>query len=320
MPFLHDCLQSIVQQTELDWELIAVEDHSTDSSAELLQIWGEKDSRIKVFKNPGKGIIPALRKAYAESKGELISRMDADDKMMPRKLERLKEVLLMAGPGHLATAFVQYFSEKQLGDGYLKYEQWLNELSLTSSNFQDIYKECVIPSPCWMIHRADLDNCGAFELDTYPEDYDLCFRFYRTGLNIVTCKEVLHLWRDHPFRSSRTDPHYAHQSYFELKLPYFLNLDYKPQRPLVLWGAGKKGKQIAKMLSDKGIPFRWLCNTPTKWGRVIHGAILEPSEVLLNINQPQVLVAIAGPDDQELIKNQLSEWGLKLQSDYFFFC
>ena len=82
----------------------------------------------------------------------------------------------------MATGLVKYFSETTLGDGYQKYEQWLNQLTLENRNFEDIYKECVIPSPAWMCHRDDLDNCGGFAQQQYPEDYDLCFRFYKNKL------------------------------------------------------------------------------------------------------------------------------------------
>jgi len=55
-------------------------------------------------------------------------------------------------------------------------------LTAKGNNFQEIYKECVIPSPCWMIYRTDMDKCQAFLPNRYPEDYDLCFRFYENGM------------------------------------------------------------------------------------------------------------------------------------------
>ncbi|MEM1121466.1 MAG: glycosyltransferase, partial [Bacteroidota bacterium] len=188
--FLTDCLNTIVRQTEAHWELLAINDHSTDNSWEILRQYAQRDSRVKVINNDGKGIIAALRLAYRNSQGQLITRMDSDDKMMPEKLAILKQQLLQGGTGHLATGLVQYFSENKLGDGYQKYQNWLNDLTLEGANFRDIYKECVIPSPCWMVHRSDLEKCDAFRPDQYPEDYDLCFRFYENNLMVLPNNQI----------------------------------------------------------------------------------------------------------------------------------
>ena len=87
--FLEECLNSIVQQSFSDWELIAIDDHSTDSSYEILGEYQKKDGRIKVFKNQKNGIIHALRGALERSNGSYITRMDADDIMANIKLEEL---------------------------------------------------------------------------------------------------------------------------------------------------------------------------------------------------------------------------------------
>lgn len=315
--YLQACLDSIIQQTETDWELLAVDDFSEDNSREILKEFSKKDPRIQFFKNTEKGIIPALRLAFQNSVGKLITRMDADDLMSMEKLATLKSLLIKNGEGHLATGCVKYFSDNELGDGYLKYEKWLNRLTIQSGNFSEIYKECVIPSPCWMIHRADLIQCGAFEPMTYPEDYDLCFRFYKNGLKVVGSEQILHFWRDHTIRSSRTMEVYSNNNYFNLKLPYFLELEKAKNRPLVLWGAGKKGKKLARMLESQGIAYHWLCNNPKKWGIQLFGSTLENFEKLKDLNHPQVIVAVASPEGKEEILTYFEE--INLSTDYYYF-
>jgi len=320
MPFLKDCLNSILNQTIANWELIAINDHSTDDSFEVLQAYQQKDPRIHIYQNEGKGIIPALQTAFKHSKGELISRMDADDRMPSNKLALLKEQLLQKGKGYLSTGLVKYFSEGTLGDGYIRYEEWLNNLTIQENNFKEIYKECVIPSPCWMIYRTDLLEIGAFESDIYPEDYELCFRFYEAQLKVIGIPEVLHFWRDHPERSSRNDPNYANIHYFDLKLLYFLKLDYDKNRTLVLWGTGQKGKILAKKLSAESIPFHWYSNNPNKIGHTIYGKNIKHFRTLKLLETPQIIVAIAGPEDQTEIKGYLKELKLRPSRNYFFFC
>lgn len=312
-PFLDECIISILEQTETDWELVAVDDSSSDDSFRMLRSFSEKDQRIRVFRNSGTGIIDALRSALDHATGQLITRMDADDKMSPQKLKVLKRNLNEAGQGHIAVGKVKYFSTDQLGDGYKKYESWLNNLSETGSNYDDIYRECVIPSPCWMVYLEDLKKCDAFDKNTYPEDYDLCFRFYREKLKVVPCSCVLHYWRDHPERSSRNDENYADNSFLELKTNWFLKLDRNPLKPLVLWGAGKKGKAIAKILDQQKVTFIWVCNNQKKIGKHIYGVEMKATSELDQLKDPQIIVAVASPNDQPEILNTLN-------SEAFWFC
>ena len=109
--FLTACIHSIENQSEKNWELIAIDDHSTDESLEILNSFMKKNpNQIHVFKNEGKGIIPALKLAYENSQGEFITRMDADDLMEKTKLETLKSLLEKNGRGFVATGLVKYFS------------------------------------------------------------------------------------------------------------------------------------------------------------------------------------------------------------------
>ncbi len=193
-------------------------------------------------------------------------------------------------------------------------------LTADENNYTDIYRECVLPSPCWMVSREDLVRCGAFDSDTYPEDYDLCFRFYQNNLRVASVKKVLHYWRDHDGRTSRNDPKYADVSYFDLKLQYFLEIDHHPQRPLVLWGAGTKGKRLARMLASRNLNFRWLCNNPQKWDVPIYGIPLFHTQSVEKLTDPQVIVAVSNPEEQGDIDEYLEELHLKRGRDYFFFC
>lgn len=318
--YLKECIDSIQSQHFAEWELIAVNDHSDDNSGDILDHYARQDQRIKKINNTGKGIIAALRLAYQNSSGQFITRMDADDQMPANKLALLHKTLLAHGRGNLITGKVKYFSQKPLGDGYQKYQDWLNALCDNQNHFQHIYKECVIPSPCWLVYREDLDLCGAFDPDRYPEDYDLCFRFYQFGLNVRSIDQTLHLWRDHPERTSRNDPKYADVHFFDLKLNYFLSLDFKPNRPLVLWGTGRKGKEIARKLKKRNVFFHWMTDNPKKIGHNIYDSLIISTADLPALTRPQVIIAIAAPQARQAIEQQLKEMNLESGNGYFFFC
>ena len=138
--YLEDCLSSIINQSYTHWELIAIDDHSSDHSQSILHDFSLKDSRILYKQNPGKGIIDALSFGYSFASGNFITRMDADDLMPLNKLLVLKSTLENNGLGHLATGKVKYISSTELGAGYKKYEQWLNNLCDTNSHSKKFTK------------------------------------------------------------------------------------------------------------------------------------------------------------------------------------
>jgi glycosyltransferase involved in cell wall biosynthesis len=318
--FLEECLESIVNQSEQNWELIICDDHSTDSTSHIINSFSSKDDRIKGILNGGEGIIPALNTAYNLTVGEYITRMDGDDIMPKNKLKELKSLLIQNGRGYLATGMVKYFPEEEIADGFLSYEKWLNGLCSTQNHWEDVYKECVIPSPCWMVGREDFEACGGFKPAVYPEDYDLTFRFYGQELKVLGSDKVLHLWRDHMERTSRNSEHYQTQTFFGLKLDYLFKLEPIEDKNVVIWGAGKKGKVLARHLIERGKSFRWVCNNKKKVGKEIEGVEVEYFTSIPMVQNSLTIVTVSGHEDRSDIIEYLETNSLIQNEDYFLFC
>ena len=319
--YIEECLNSIQAQTFRDWELLAINDRSTDRTKELLQKYANEDPRIRVLDSKGKRLIPALQTGYAASRAPLINRMDSDDRMPNYKLQVMLDKWEEHGKGSIAAGGTEHFpDEGELGDGFRRYDAWLNQLAQNNSHWQEIYQECVIPSHCWLIHRDDLDKAGAFDPMVYPEDYDLCFRFYRAELKVVGIDKVLHHWRDRSDRISRTWDEYKDNRFFDLKLKYFLELDRTPSRPLVIWGAGKHGKDLAKLLIENKQAFHWVCDNPNKIGHNIYGVVLKDLNDIPKMSAPQILIAVMAKKERQEIKELLISWNKSQAVDFRFFC
>lgn len=319
-PYLPKCIDSIIRQTYKNWELIAINDHSSDRTPEILKWYAEIDDRIKVVHSKRQKLIPSLKEGYEQAKGELINRMDSDDKMPDDKLEVLVNEWKKYGKGHIIAGGTEHFVDKgEVGDGFRRYEQWLNEVAKSETHYQEIYQECVIPSHCWIIHKEDFDAVDGFNPEIYPEDYDLCFRFYKNGLKVHGIDKVLHYWRDRSDRISRTWDEYKDNRYFEMKLRYFYSIDRKRERPLVLWGAGKNGKDLAKHLLEEENTFHWVCDNERKIGKDVYGIRMQHFNEIPSLENPQILIVVTSPDDKEVIRVQLEKWGKKPVEDYWFF-
>lgn len=87
--YLKEAIESVINQTFENWELIIINDCSTDATADILSDYAKKDERIKVHTNEVNLRLPSsLNKAISLSKGKYIARMDADDICLPDRLEK----------------------------------------------------------------------------------------------------------------------------------------------------------------------------------------------------------------------------------------
>ena len=321
-PYLRECLDSVLAQTYSNWELIAVNDHSSDETPVILAEYAAKDDRIIYADGEGFKLIPTLQTAYALSSGALINRMDSDDKMPNYKIEVLVTEWLKYGKGNVIAGGTEHFVDAgagEVGNGFLRYEKWLNNVAKHNLHYEEIYRECVIPSHCWIIHRDDFDAIDGFNPMIYPEDYDLCFRMYGQKLNIVGIDVILHHWRDRSNRISRTWDEYKDNRYYNRKVKNFNTIDNDTSRELVIWGAGKNGKDLVKLFQESQTKLNWVCDNDRKLGKDIYGIIMQSSGHILELHNPQIIIAVSSPTDKLEIKAQLKLWGKEPRKDYWFF-
>lgn len=89
--FLPQCIESILCQSYVNWEMIAVDDGSTDKSLEILNAYSAKDPRIHIISKGNEGVSIARNVALSQAKGDYVYFVDADDEVMPNGLKILLE-------------------------------------------------------------------------------------------------------------------------------------------------------------------------------------------------------------------------------------
>lgn len=99
--YLTTALQSVLDQTLRDFEVIAIDDGSTDGSLAILNSLAAGDERVRVISRPNQGLVATLNEGIEAARGACIARMDADDICMPQRFERQWQ-RLQAEPGLVA--------------------------------------------------------------------------------------------------------------------------------------------------------------------------------------------------------------------------
>lgn len=308
-----ETIESIQIQSFTDWELIIINDHSTDNSEELIAQIQSKDSRIQLIQNQEIGIIPALQLGLKSAKGQYISRMDADDIMPQNRLKLMIECIENSPTRTIVTGKVSYFSDQAVSEGYLNYQNWLNDRIDKNDHFQHIYRECVIASPNWMCRKSDLIADSIFESLSYPEDYDMTFHWMKHNYSIETINEVTLLWREHPERTSRNSDRYQQTSFFKLKAKWYMHFNSSISSVGIV-GMGQKGKLLAKIMDEAHFPFQLYDLNASTMNQTIRGKQVKPAQ---EVNDDKLLIA-RYPKDIEAVEGFLNSYGYEIGKNAFW--
>lgn len=189
MPFLPMALDSIINQTYTNLEIICVNDGSSDRTPLVLEEYAKKDKRIRVIHNETNlKLIGTLNKAIALAKGEYIARMDADDISHVERIEKLFNVLIdknvdivscnrryidMQG-NHIYKGFLRAFTP--------------SEISFSSYMFTPIGHALIVAKKQIFITFP----YAVADYALHTEDYEIWTRMVRNGVKFYNHNEVLY--------------------------------------------------------------------------------------------------------------------------------
>lgn len=216
-PWLASALASLRRQTLADFEIVAVDDGSSDGSGERLEREAARDPRLRVVRTPPRGLPAALNTALALARAPLVARQDADD------LSHRDRFAAQVGwlRAHRGTAVVgcrvRLFPAAGYGAGMQRWAAWHNAL-LTH---EQMHRERLIDSPLAhgtaVIRRAELEAVGGWHERGWAEDLDLWLRLFEHGARFAKLPRALYGWRQHARSSTRTDGRYARERFVDLK-------------------------------------------------------------------------------------------------------
>ena len=189
--YLDEAIQSIINQTYDNWEMILCDDGSTDDTYLVASKYAVNDSRIQLLKNEKNlGLSKTLNRCLATATGEYIARMDGDDISLPERFE--KEVaFLESHPEYAVVSCPMIYFDENGEHGRGKSGKVPSAKSFPKG-------EAIAHAPCMGRKKAFTDVGGYSEADNRQrvEDMDLWLRMYAKGYRMCSLPECLYKMRD----------------------------------------------------------------------------------------------------------------------------
>lgn len=194
--FIEGCLPNVLSTMGISDELIIIDDNSVDGTSKVLEIYSTQDSRIRVLKNPGDGLVDALNLGIQESSNQWIARCDVDDFYYPHRLDSLSSQI----KDDVVAIFSDYqmMTKKGISLGTIPSPIFPAPTSLAFLTNQRTAHSSVI-----FRKEAVLDAGGYVKADFPAEDLSLWLRMSKLG-NLISIPETLMKYRIHGASVTKT--------------------------------------------------------------------------------------------------------------------
>ncbi len=312
-PWLDAALTSLSRQRLTDFEVVAVNDGSADTSGAILDRWATQDHRFRVIHQEPLGLVPALNRGLDACRAPLVARMDADDISHPRRLELQMERLGARPDVGVVSCLVRHFPDLAVARGFRLYQAWLNSLTNQEDMARERFVESPLAHPSVMVRREILNAVGGWRDEDWPEDYDLWLRLFADGVVFSKIERPLFFWREHGDRLTRTDGRYSVPSFLRCKAHYLAKGPLANSERVILWGAGQTGRRLSKFLHEEGVRIDAVVDIdPAKIGGTLRGIdVISPDDLPARLAPGAVvLAAVASRGARELIRERLVALGL----------
>ena len=272
MPFynaektLKRSVTSVLNQTFTDFELILVNNNSTDKSLKIASLIKKKDNRVKLLNEKKQGVVFATEKGFNNSDADIIARADADDVWHKDKLMFQFNFLTENPDIDVVSCCVNYIGDIK-NDGMLTYVNETNQYLKNKDIAINRFSELQVINPTLMFKKEIALKYGLYRDSDFPEDYEMFLRWAENGVKYHKLPEILLDWYDSETRLTRTDKRYSFEAFYKIKSS-FLYRYLKENNPffpnIVVWGAGKRTKKRTKYSKNLGINIKYFIDVDEK--------------------------------------------------------
>lgn len=233
--YIKEAIESVLAQTYTNWELVIVDDGSTDNSIEVINSYIQKDSRIKLFQHENgqnKGLSYSLKLGIEKAESEWIAFLESDDKFTPNSIEEKINTIKNNPNIDLLFTDLELFQDNEMISSFNKYFDYINtdffnrSISQFINNFPILITRMnLIPTfSVVILKKSIIENCDFFPPCKASVDYYLWAQLSKH--NIYYLNKKLTCWRLHSNSYINRDKHnWFTRCYFYLKIYYFTIAD-----------------------------------------------------------------------------------------------
>ncbi|MBV8781275.1 MAG: glycosyltransferase [Phycisphaerae bacterium] len=205
--YIAAAIESILAQTFSDFELIVIDDGSSDQSLAILKSYAAKDNRIRLVSRANTGHSRAINEMLAMANGKYLARMDGDDICMPDRFQRQVDCL-NAHPDVVAVGgAVQWIDQD--GDAIRMFSVGETHEEIDAAHLAGVGG--AISHPAAMFRRDAMLAVGGIREETHlAEDIDLFLRLAEIG-KLMNLPDVVLKWRLHPASTGATKTRQQHE-------------------------------------------------------------------------------------------------------------
>ena len=321
--YLRESINSIIKQTYKDWELIIVDDCSTDKTLEIANEYMQNDSRIKVIHNESNCKLPrSLNIGFENATGEFLSWTSDDNIYYPQAIQTMVDALEREQRYYCVRADMDIIDN----DGNV-----IENLAVFD-NAEMFRYNCF--GACFLYRRCVQEEIGLYNTDFFGvEDYEYWLRMMTRFGDILSIDKTLYQYRRHSASLSETRRRMVRQQlnrmrlqfidsileklrdkpnelcglYIEMKhtialpselikkfeqiIPEIRGIECYRDEPAIIFGAGTLGIQTEKVLKEK-VHF-FVDNDKEKWGHLLaNKGILSLDEMLRRRKSDQIIIAV----------------------------
>lgn len=179
--FIEQALDSVVSQTYRNFELIIVDDCSTDESVALIQRWIERTGQPTVFtiNEENRGICAVLNQLFAQSSGQFCIYLDSDDWMEPNRIRHHVDHFESLDPDVVLVfgdANVRHEDGRPVGQTFLRQVLRDEEIPQDDAVFDRLLVGNFIPTSTVMVRQSAIIDVGGYDESLCYDDYDMWLR------------------------------------------------------------------------------------------------------------------------------------------------
>lgn len=254
--YIGEAIDSILNQTYKNLELIIIDDGSTDHTLEVVMERKNKDDRVVVITRRNKGLVSSLNEGILISHGEYIARMDADDISHKDRLEKQINYLETHKEVYLLGTNYDLLFEDSLDEGIKKAAQGTHKRSMAHIDkdkwFLSINETMKFIHPTIMMRKSLFDEIGLYR-EYKLEDIELYFRCGVNNKRVDKLDEVLLDYRVRAASKSRTDTREEQtREIMEYKLQYLIETIFDKEKAYqyMIWGADISGNIAISVIEE----------------------------------------------------------------------